>query len=298
MLDSYHLQVFMAVVETGSYTAAAQRLHMTQPAVSRHIRLLQGQLGVKLFRRVGRRVAPSLAGERLSAIARQVLGLTRRAEEEMAALRGEAVGILRLGGSGTPVWHVLGRLLPVFRQEAPGVGFHMEPLPAEGIGPALREGRLDVVVAEEEVHERGLTCHLLTAMETILAVPLGGSWEQRKRVPLRKLAEAPLVLPAGGTPPRRFLEEHLANHNVILPAPVQALEVDDVGAALPLVAAGLGVALLPRPLLDLAPVHVRGVSPWPGFSWPLYIVRRAGPSGRLDETFGSFALGRGQGLLR
>jgi DNA-binding transcriptional LysR family regulator len=298
MLDSYQLQVFMAVIETGSYTAAAQRLHMTQPAVSRHIRLLQGQLGVSLFRRVGRRVVPSLAGERLAGIARQVLALTRRVEEEMASLRGEAIGVLRVGGSGAPAWHVLGRLLPAFRQEAPGVGFRLEALPSAGVGPALREGRLDIAITEEEIRERGLVCNLLTAMETLLAVPQDGAWEQRKRVPVRKLAEAPLVLPAAGSPARHFLEEHLSAHNITLPTPVQALEVDDVGSAIPLVAAGLGVALVPRPLLELAPIHVRGVSPWPGFAWPLYLVRQAGSSGRLDEAFSTFALGEGQSLLR
>lgn len=298
MLDTYQLQIFMAVVEAGSYTAAAERLHMTQPAVSRHIRLLQGQLGVSLFRRAGRRVVPSVAGERLAAVARQVLTLTRRVEEEMAALRGEIVGVLRVGGSGAPAWHILGRLLPAFRQEAPGVGFHLQPLPSEGVGPALREGRLDLAITEVEVHERGLVCSVLAAMETVLATPALGAWEQRKRVPLRKLADEPLILPASGTPARHFLETHLAVHDIRLPTPVQAFEVDDVGAALLLVAAGLGVALLPRPLLDMAPTQVRGVAPWPGFSWPLHIVRGAGPSGRLAEAFCSFALSKGQGLLR
>jgi DNA-binding transcriptional LysR family regulator len=298
MLDTYQLQVFLAVAETGSYTAAAQRLHLTQPAVSRHVHLLQAQLGVSLFRRVGRRVLPSLAGERLAGIARQVLALTRRVEEEMASLRGEAVGLLRVGGSGAPAWHALARLFPAFRQESPGVGLHLEALPPEGAGPALREGRLDIVLTEEEVRERGLTCNLLAATETVLAVPLDGPWEQRKRFPLRKLAEAPLILPAAGTPARRFLEEHLAGRNLALPTPVQALEVDDVGAALPLVAAGLGVALLPRTLLEMAPAHLRAVSPWPGFSWPLYLVRRTAPAGRVEELFSTFALGKGRGLLR
>jgi len=298
MLDTFQLHVFLAVVENGSYTAAAQRLHMTQPSVSRHIRLLQEHLGVSLFRRVGRRMVPSLAGERLIGIARQVMALTRRVEEEMAALRGEAVGVLRLGGSGAPAWYVVRRLLSAFRQDEPGVGFRLEALPTTGVGLALREGRLDIAITEEEINERGVVCKLLTAMETVLAAPLGGAWEHRKRILLRKLAEAPLVLPAAGSPPRRFLEELLSGREVTLPTPVQALEVDDLGTALLLVTAGLGVALLPRPLLEMAPsTHVHGVAPWPGFSWPLYIVRRAGSFGRLDEMFYNFAVGEGQSLL-
>ncbi len=298
MLDTYQLQIFMAVVETGSFTAAAQQLHLTQPAVSRQVRLLQERLGVSLFRRAGRRVLPSLAGQRLVDVARQVLALTRRVDEEMAAIRGEASGVLRVGGSGAPAWHLLGRVLPAFRREAPGVGFRLESLPVGGVGAALREERLDLVITEDEVRERGLACDLLQTMETVLAVPLGGGWEQRKRLPLRSLVTAPLILPAVGTPPRRFLEEHLAGRNLALPTPLQALEVDDLGAALPLVAAGMGVALVPRPLLEAAPAHVHTVTLWPGFPWPLYLVRRTAVAGRLDALFGAFVLGKGQTLLR
>ena len=298
MLYTYQLQLVLAVGGQGSYTAAARRLHLTQPAVSRQIRLLQEQLGVTLFRRVGRKMLPTHAGERLVEIAHQVLALSRRVEQDMALMRGEVAGVLRVGGSGAPAWHVLGRLLSAFRTDYPVVGFRLEWLPPDGAGRALREGCFDLLLLEERIEERGLVCELLVEMETVVAVPRGGRWDRRKRLPLGKLAETTLILPAPGTSARRFLEEYMAGRDISLPAPMQSLEVPDPGAALPLVAAGLGAALLPAPLLPASMVSVRSLVLWPGFSWPLYIVRRATSASQLEEIFWEFALGEGQALLR
>jgi DNA-binding transcriptional LysR family regulator len=297
MLDNFQLQIFLAVTEEGSYTAAARRLHMTQPAVSRHMRLLQDHLGVRLFRRMGRRMVPTHAGERLLETARQMLVLAQRVEEEMAVLRGEVTGVLRVGGSGTPAWYILAQLTQAFRATYPGVGFSLESLPAAGVGQAMREGRLDLLVAEEEFRERGLESELLVEMETVMIAPPGGEWERRKRLYLRTLPEVSLILPAIGTPARRFLAEYLTGRDVLLPSPLQSLEVDDPGAALPLVAAGLGSALVPRPLVEAAPNMVHAITLWPSFPWPLYLTYRSTPAGRVEEVFSNFVLEEGLSLF-
>jgi DNA-binding transcriptional LysR family regulator len=298
VLGTYQLQVFVAVVEEGSFTAAARRLHLTQPAVSRQVRLLQEHLGVRLFQRVGRRMVPTHAAERLVEMARQVLAFSRHIEEEMSFLRGEIIGVLRVGGSGAPAWHALSGLLPTFRAAYPGVGFRLDMLPAEGAGRALREGRLDLLITEEEISGHALACDLLVEMETVLVVPLDEPWIRRKRFSLGKLAEAPLILPASRTPAGRFLEEYLGGRGIRLPSPVHALDVVDPGAALPLVGAGLGVTLLPRPLTRIVSTPVHTVKLWPRFSWPLFLVRRATPASQVEETFCTFALEEGRRLLR
>lgn len=293
MLDSYQLQLFLAVVEAGSFTAAAEQLHLTQPAISRQMRLLQEHLGVRLFRRVGRRLFPTYAGDRLVEAARQLQSLSRQAEEEMAMLQGEAAGILRVGGSGAPAWHVLSRLLPAFRREFPAIGFQLDALPPGGAAQALREEQLDLVVQEEALRERGLECDLLAGIETVLVVPPDEEWQRRKRLPLRKLGDIALILPSTGTPARRFLDELLGGREITLSALKPALEVSDPGAVLPLVTAGLGAALLPRSLVETAPAPLHQVTLWPGFSWPLYLIHRAGEAGRLEDLFCRFALEKG-----
>ncbi len=296
MLDSYQLQLFLAVIEAGSFTAAAERLHLTQPAISRQMRLLQEQLGVRLFRRVGRRIFPTHAGDRLVEIARQVESLSRRAEEEMAMLQGEAAGVLRIGGSGSPAWQALSRLLPAFRLEFPAVGFQLSALPPGGAAQALRDEHLDLAVQEEPLRERGLECDLLAGTETVLVVPLDEEWQRRKRLPLRKLSEIPLILPSAGTPARRFLDEILAGRGIALAALRPVLEVSDPGAARPLVAAGLGAALLPRSPMETTSAPLHQVTLWPSFSWPLYLIRRSGVAGQLEDLFCRFALEKGNAV--
>ena len=298
MLDTYQLQVFLAVVQAGSYTAAARRLHLTQPAVSRQIQRLQKQLGVRLFRRVGRGMLPTHAGERLIGTARKILALSQRVEEDLAGLRGEMVGVLRVAGSGAVAWYVLSRLLPAFRLACPGVGFQLLPLSPRDAGQALAEGRLDLLLSEETFLGRKLLCDLLVRMETVLVVPSDEYWKRRKRLPLRNLAKMDLILPARGTPARNFLEEYLVGREILLPDSLRLLEVQDPGAVLPLVAAGLGTALLPRPLLGPGASPVHALTLWPGFAWPLYLIRRANPLGRIEETFCHFALEEGPDLLR
>src|SRR5829696_8865744 len=98
MLNTLHLQTFIAVVEAGNYSAAAERLHMSQPAVSQHIRMLESQLdSVRLFRRVGQQMLPTHAGEELIESAREMLALVTRAEENIRALRGQVSGRVTIG---------------------------------------------------------------------------------------------------------------------------------------------------------------------------------------------------------
>ncbi len=307
MLDHLQLEILIAVAEEGTYTSAARRLHMTQPAVSRHMRLLQEQLGMRLFRRKGRHMLLTHAGERFLETARQILALSQRVEEEMAGLRGEMVDVLHLAGSGMLAWHLLAPFLAAFREGHAGVGFSLGPLPRREVGRAVREGRLDLVVAEEPFVEQGVESDLLIEMETVLVAPAEGRWRQRKRIYLRTLPKVSLILPARGTPARRFLEASLAERQVLLSTPLPALEVQDPAAALPLVAAGLGVALLPRFLAEVSPkpLHLIPLGPtvalhdhpFPGqspkplhlislgptFPWPLYLTHRAGPTGRAEE---------------
>ncbi|MCS6889429.1 MAG: LysR family transcriptional regulator, partial [Chloroflexus sp.] len=90
MLNTVHLQTFLAVVETGSFSAAAKRLHMSQPAVSQQIRALEEQVGgVRLFRRSGQQMVLTLAGEQLLSSARELVAMAERAVQAVSALRGQ-----------------------------------------------------------------------------------------------------------------------------------------------------------------------------------------------------------------
>src|SRR5205085_8769185 len=132
MLNTFHLQTFLAVVEAGNYSAAAERLHMSQPAVSQHIRALEEQLdNVRLFRRVGQQMLLTHAGEELVESAREMLALSTRAEENIRALRGQISGRVTLGCTPSSGERLLPPLLAAFRSRFPAISVAVTIAPLE-----------------------------------------------------------------------------------------------------------------------------------------------------------------------
>jgi DNA-binding transcriptional LysR family regulator len=106
------------VVRTGSFTAAAKAMHVTQPAVTNHIRALEDYYGVALFRRVGRGVEPNELGRALAELSRQLFTLEQEATDLLQASKALRRGTLRIGADGP---YILIPLVAAFRQRFPGV---------------------------------------------------------------------------------------------------------------------------------------------------------------------------------
>ncbi|HEU5089438.1 MAG TPA: LysR family transcriptional regulator, partial [Roseiflexaceae bacterium] len=156
MLSTIHLQTFLAVVEAGNYSAAAERLHMSQPAVSQHIRALEAQFDdVRLFRRVGQQMVLTHAGEELLDIAREMIGLAARAEENMRALRGQVSGRVVIGGSPASAEHLLAPVLSAFCKRYTAISVTVTMAPHEALGEWLGAQQIQVLVAEEAFRRRG-----------------------------------------------------------------------------------------------------------------------------------------------
>src|SRR4029453_7146442 len=124
---SYRLQVFHAVATTGSFSRAAQEiLHISQPAVSKHVQALEEELGVLLLQRVGKRVILTEAGRIVQQYAEQVVGLTQDTQWALLELQGLQRGTLRLGASSTPGIYLLPPVLATFVQRYPGMTLALE----------------------------------------------------------------------------------------------------------------------------------------------------------------------------
>ncbi|MEQ9508335.1 MAG: LysR family transcriptional regulator, partial [Alloalcanivorax xenomutans] len=120
-MDTQSLQAFMAVAESGSFSGAAERLFLTQPAVSKRIAVLEQQLGARLFDRVGRRIRLTEAGEALLPRARKVLQELEDMGRAINNLTGEVSGTLRIGTSHHIGLHRLPPVLRRFSREYPQV---------------------------------------------------------------------------------------------------------------------------------------------------------------------------------
>ncbi|MGH9900189.1 MAG: LysR family transcriptional regulator, partial [Pyrinomonadaceae bacterium] len=119
-MDIRQLRAFVAIAETGRFTSGAERVNVTQAAVSMQIRLLEDELGVKLFSRLPRKAIPTDAGESLLVYARQILRLHEAARAEMNEMAGGIRGRLRIGSASAMVSaDPLPSLLKALRKEHP-----------------------------------------------------------------------------------------------------------------------------------------------------------------------------------
>jgi DNA-binding transcriptional LysR family regulator len=257
MLNTFHLRTFLAVVDAGTYSAAAAALHMSQPAISQQIRALEEQLGeIRLFRRVGKKMALTHAGEELLVSARELVQLAERAEQSILALKGQVAGRVALGCTASSGERLLPRILAGFQPQFPSVMLDLVVAPADELLDALAERSLSLVLIEEQQRRRGLELTPLGGEALVLLAPTGHALLKQAQVSPTALRELPLVLPRPGSPLRRTIEEGLRRRGLPAAELRPVLETDSVVAMLQAARAGLGLTFVPR---SCAPSRGEGV---------------------------------------
>lgn len=146
-MDTQSLQAFLAVAETESFSQAAQRLHITQPAVSKRIAILEDTLDTQLFDRLPRKAILTPAGEALMPKAKHIIAELLEIKTELANLSGDISGTLRIGTSHHIGLHHLPHLLRQFHSAYPQVKLAMQFLGSEAACEALAQGELDIAFA-------------------------------------------------------------------------------------------------------------------------------------------------------
>src|SRR3954451_4576553 len=151
-----HLAVFHAIACEGSVSRAAERLMVSQPAVSKQLRQLERSLGGgRLFDRLPKGVRPTAAGELLAGYARRIFALQAEAEQALAELRGLGRGRLSVGASTTIGVYLLPEVFVRFRQAYPGIAMHLEIANSEVIRRRLADGAIDIGLTEGTVDADG-----------------------------------------------------------------------------------------------------------------------------------------------
>ncbi len=247
MLNTFHLRTFIAVADAGSYSAAAEALHMTQPAVSQQIKALEEQLGAtRLFRRVGKRMVPTHAGEELLANARDLVQMAERAEQSILALRGQVAGRVVIGCTSSSGERLLPGLLNEFHSQFPAVSLELLVASADELLDGLSERRVGLVLLEEQQRRRGLELSALGSEGVLLLAPTGHPLLKQTQVPAGVLREEALFLPRPGSPLRRTIEEALRRRGLAAADLRPTLESDSVTALLQATRSGLGLSFVPR----------------------------------------------------
>jgi len=255
-MDLTRLHYFAAVAGAGSFSRGAAALHMSQPALSRQVLLLEQEVGQSLLVRTGRGAEPTEAGLALLAHARAIFELAERARADMRERQASPRGRVTIG-LPPRVAHVLtADLIERFRAAYPDAVISV----VEALSIRLREwlvaGKLDMAVLFDPPHSPQVQEETL-AREPLVLV---GPHPLPRRMRLADVAALPLVMPSGPNALRQLLEKETSPRG--LPLSIVA-EVDSVQTVLSLVARGVSHTVLPRSALRLwtyaQPLHVAAI---------------------------------------
>jgi LysR family transcriptional regulator for metE and metH len=262
MLERVHLVVLREVAAHGSLTAAAEGLGLTQSALSHSMKKLEGQLGVTLWRREGRSLRLTQAGEELLSVAREVLPRLEVAEERLTQFASGRRGTLRIGIECHPCYRWLLRVVAPFLATFPNVEVDVkQKVQFEG-APALSGCEVDLLVTPDPVEHPELRFHGVFDYEQVLAVGRGHRLAGRACIEASELKEEVLITYPVPQDRLDIFTHFLAPANQ-RPAAQKTVENTDI--LMQLVASGRGVAALPRwlveeygPLLGLVAVRLGG----------------------------------------
>lgn len=244
-MELRHLRYFLAVAEEQSFTRAAERLHVAQPALSVQVRKLEEELGVALLDRSRRAIRVTEAGEVLATETRKLLtGLERTVDAVQRTGAGE-VGRLAIGFVPSAAHDALPPLLRAYRASFPAVRLDLHERAPDDLVRELHEGRLDVAFLYLPFDDPTLATTTLAREQFVVALPEGHPLARTKRVRVEALTEEPFVLPARhGMPGLHAQVLEICREAGFAPRAVQE-DVWLVQTILGLVAAGVGVALVP-----------------------------------------------------
>jgi DNA-binding transcriptional LysR family regulator len=204
-----HLEIFCKVLELGSFSRAAGKVHLAQASVSERVANLERLVGTRLLDRMGRQVVPTKAGERLYRQAIALLEMKRAVCLDMEGFLGMRRGKISLGGSTIPGEYILPRVLGRFRKRYPDVTLSLEIADTAGVHRGVLEGGFELGVAGYRSTDSRLVHEALWEDELMLAVPADHRWAGREAITLREMRSEPLILREEGSGTQRSLEDHL-----------------------------------------------------------------------------------------
>lgn len=239
-LEVRHLKLLAAIAEEESITAAGKRLHLTQSALSHQLRDAECILGTQLFLRLGKRMVPTAAGEKLLECARRVLSQLHETESHIHSLNGGLHGRIRLSTECYTCYHWLPPLLERFHARFPNAEVNIDIATTDDPAEGLLKGKLDVVVMTTPPPNKNLFLSPLGEDELLLIMSPLHPLAKRRRIMPQDLAKETLLI----YPPRK--ESTLIN-KVLRPAgiePFRVMEIPLTEAILELVASQTGVGLM------------------------------------------------------
>lgn len=242
-MEIRQLRAFVAIAETGTFTAAAKRVHVTQAAISMQIRQLEKELGARLFVRAPRRVVLTEAGEHLLHRARLILREHDAAQDEIAELTGAERGRLRIGSASAMVTtDSLPGILRELRRQHPRCEVTLTSGTSETLVDQILGGELDLAFVSLPVEARGIQTERLNEDQLVAIASSRHRLAKQKAVSAYTLAGEKLILGERGGNTRRLIDQFFAQAGVALTV---SMELSRQAAIRRMVEEDMGVGIVP-----------------------------------------------------
>jgi DNA-binding transcriptional LysR family regulator len=241
-LNLDQLRTLLTVIESGSFSAAARKLHLSQPAVSVQIRELERRFAVKLIERFGKQAHATPPGRDLAEAAEQIFKACDGAEAAMRRYRDGWIGRVRIGTTITAQMYLLPPVLRRVSQEHPGVDLHVRNLPTGESIAAILQNEIDLAIVTLPVDEAQVTVTPLRS-ENMVAVYASGTHNLPDTTTPETVLQHPLVLEHVNAGVYHLVMNWLAEHGA---TPRVRMHLGTIEAVKSAVASGLGMSIVPE----------------------------------------------------
>ncbi|SVB01961.1 uncharacterized protein METZ01_LOCUS154815 [marine metagenome] len=241
-MDLRQLEMFQAIVESGSFTKAGQRLHVSQSAISRQINLLEEELGVQVLMRSNKRVFLTEAGKTLL---KHCYRIFRDIEEAVLAVsQNEMVGrgTLRVGGGMSVCSFLLPQILREYKTLYPNIALTVTTGTSEPTILKIRNNEVDVGVLTLPVESQDLEVTSVFREEMVVVTSQNHPLSKKTEVTPEEIASMPLILFEQGSNTRKIIDQFFEKHDI---SPQIIMEMENVEIIKPLVDIGLGITIIP-----------------------------------------------------
>ncbi len=256
MVNLYQLQIFVAVSERGTFSAAAEQFNLTQPGVSQQIRALETTYKVRLFNRNGPRIELTEAGQRLLEIARPLVEQAAQVEERFSAGLGVVRGRVSLiyTKNTAAALYFLPPLLADFQLRHTGVRFSLGQSSEELALEMLLEHQIHFAMLSNPPRQKSLESFLLHSSDLVLVLPPGHTW-QGKPICLRDLRGQPFLLRSSGSLTRRMTDTALRTAGLSLSDLQPVAEFDSAEGVVLAAQAGMGIGFATSTIVERYLAH-------------------------------------------
>lgn len=289
-MDLRQLKIFCLLAEKLSFSKVAEQLYVTQPTISFQIKLLEKEIGARLFERDTKNLRLSPEGKLLYAYAGKMLDLGKLLKEEIDDLRGFKKGELCIGASNIPGIYILPDIFGKFRKEFPGIRIDLKIMDSRQIFDAVTETKIDLGMVGNIINEGHLRFEKFIEDELMLIVSGKHPWAKRKFIDIGEIKLEPFILREEGSGTREVLKRSLLTKKIEFKDLNVIMQLSNNEAIKKAVEAGLGVSFVSGfSIKNEEKLHILKRVPVKGFSILRYFYVVSNTS-RLSACSGVFRL--------